>query len=124
LRRSSEPLDLAAVRRELESRRAGSSERVARLAQRPELGSAQGFGKRIGDGTTEAISRITEIGVGRSLETGLDRTERALTKLDDGTYGTCDSCGGAIPPRRLQAMPDSVHCVACASAERAVPPRR
>ena len=84
---------------------------MATLAERPELGSAQGFGKRIGDGTTEAISRLTEIGVGRSLETGLARTERALAKLDEGTYGTCDACGEAIPPKRLRAMPDSVLCV-------------
>ena len=71
-------LDLKAIRQELESRRQSTSERVATLAERPELGSAQGFGKRIGDGTTEAISRLTEIGVGRSLEIGLVRTERAL----------------------------------------------
>ena len=113
-----EELDLDAIRRELESRRESTSERVATLAERPELGSAQGFGKRIGDGTTEAISRLTEIGVGRSLETGLARTERALAKLDEGTYGTCDACGEAIPPKRLRAMPDSVLCVACAAAER------
>ena len=119
-------LDLEAVRRELEARRQSTRERVETLAERPELGAAQGFGKRIGDGTTEAISRLTDIGVGRSLEAGLDRTERALAKLDDGTYGTCDGCGDPIPTARLRAMPDSVLCVTCASAERRVqpPPRR
>ena len=70
-------MDLDAVRRELEARRAAAGEKVAELAKAPELGEAQGFGKRIGDGTTEAISRITEIGVGRSLEATLARTERA-----------------------------------------------
>ena len=72
------------------------------------------------------VSRLTDIGVGRSLEAGLDRTERALAKLDDGTYGTCDGCGDPIPTARLRAMPDSVLCVTCASAERRVqpPPRR
>ena len=111
-------LDLDAIRRELEARRRSTTDRVATLAERPELGAAQGFGKRIGDGTTEAISRLTEIGVGRSLETALARTERALAKLDEGTYGTCDACGEPIPPARLRAMPDSVLCVACAAAER------
>ena len=118
-------LDLDAVRRELEARRRTTRERVEALAERPELGAAQGFGKRIGDGTTEAISRLTEIGVGRSLETGLARTERALAKLDEGTYGMCDACGEPIPPARLRAMPDSVLCVACAAAERRLhDPRR
>ena len=118
-------MDLDAVRRELEARRAGTSERVTELAKAPELGEAQGFGKRIGDGTTEAITRLTEIGVGRSLEAGLERTERALAKLDAGTYGICDRCGQPIAARRLEAMPDSVLCVRCAAAERpALPPRR
>jgi DnaK suppressor protein len=119
-------MDLDAIRAELEQRRASTAERVAELAKRPELGQAQGFGKRIGDGTTEAISRLTDIGVGRSLETGLERTDRALAKLDEGTYGKCDRCGGAIPEKRLEAMPDSTLCVDCAaSAPRTpAPPRR
>jgi DnaK suppressor protein len=118
-------VDLDAIRRALETRRDAARGRVSGLAQPPELGSAQGFGKRIGDGTIEAISRLTEIGVGRSLESGLMRTERALAKLDEGTYGICDGCGATIPAGRLRAMPDSVLCVACAASERReAPPRR
>jgi RNA polymerase-binding transcription factor len=117
-------VDRDAIRRELETRRDTMRERLDTLAERPELGAAQGFGKRIGDGTTEAISRLTDIGVGRSLEESLIRTERAIAKLDDGTYGTCDACGEAIPPKRLEAMPDSVLCVTCAASERRVPPPR
>ena len=118
-------LDLAAVRRRLEERRDSARERVAALAKRPELGAAPGFGKRIGDGTVEAISRLTEIGVGSSLEQGLMRTERALAKLDEGTYGTCDVCGEPIAAARLEALPDSVMCMACAAAQRSArPPRR
>ncbi len=117
--------DLDLIRREFEERRDRAREQVAALAKRPELGTAQGFGKRIGDGTVEAISRLTEIGVGSSLEQRLARTERALAKLDEGTYGRCDACGEPIAPARLAAMPDSVMCVACAAAQRrADPPRR
>jgi DnaK suppressor protein len=76
--------------------------------------ASQGFGKRIGDGTVEAISRFNDIGVGTSLEAGLDRTERALAKLDEGTYGLCDTCGRPIAPKRLQALPDVVVCIDCA----------
>ena len=111
-------IDADDIRATLTARRDETRARVAELAKKPELGEAQGFGKRIGDGTTEAISRLTEIGVGRSLEAGLERTDRALAKLDEGTYGICDACGESIPPKRLQAMPDSVLCVDCAAAER------
>ena len=117
--------DLDAIRRELEERRDQTRDRIAVLAARPERGSAVGFGKRIGDGTIEAVSRLTDIGVGGSLEHTLARTERALAKLDEGTHGTCDACGAPIAPARLQAMPDSVLCLACAAAERrAGPPKR
>src|SRR3954464_8889027 len=106
----------SSVRPELEVRREELRARIAPLAMRPELGAAQGFGKRIGDGTTEAISRLTEIGVGESLETSLARVERALVKLDEGTYGDCDACGQPIAPKRLAAMPDVALCVECARA--------
>jgi DnaK suppressor protein len=90
-----------------------------------ERGAAQGFGKRIGDGTVEAVSRLTEIGVGRSTETKRLKIERALQKLDEGTYGICDSCGQPIMPARLRAMPASAVCVPCADrAPRAPSPRR
>jgi DnaK suppressor protein len=112
------------LRRRLEERRDAMRGRVRALAQRPELGTAQGFGKRIGDGTVEAISRLTEIGVGSSLESGLARIERALAKLDEGTYGSSDACGDPIQPARLQAMSDSVLCVACARSERRARPAR
>jgi DnaK suppressor protein len=117
--------DLDAIRAELEARRDETRERIAALAKRPERGSAVGFGKRIGDGTTEAISRLTDIGVGDSLERTLARTERALAKLDDGTYGTCDTCGEPISPGRLRALPDGVLCLPCsASAPRSQSHRR
>ncbi len=107
--------DLQEIRGELESQRDQMRERIAVLSKRPERGSELGFGKRIGDGTTEAVSRLTDIGVGASLEQALARTERALAKLDDGTYGRCDNCGEAISPGRLRALPDGVLCLACAS---------
>jgi len=112
------------VRRTLEERRDSFSARVDELGRAPEPGATIGFGKRIGDGTTEAISRLTDIGVGRSLEGTLERVTRALEKLDEGTYGVCDVCGRDIPGARLEAMPDSVLCVTCAAGAREAPPRR
>jgi DnaK suppressor protein len=115
-------LDLKEVKRSLETHRDRTREQISQLAKRPELGSAQSFGKRIGDGTTEAISRLTEIGVGQSLEITLERTERALNKLDEDSYGFCDACGEQIASARLHARPDSVLCLDCAAAERRRPP--
>jgi len=88
--------------------------RLAELAKPPEAGTGIGFGKRIGDGTNEAITRRNEIGVGKSLEVTEEKLERALAKLEDGSYGRCDRCGGPIAPARLEAVPESVLCIDCA----------
>jgi DnaK suppressor protein len=88
--------------------------RIAALAKTPEPGAGIGFGKRVGDGTTEAISRRNEIGIGTSLEVSEQRLLRALEKVEEGTYGVCDNCGGPIAPARLEVAPESVLCIACA----------
>ncbi len=88
--------------------------RLAELAKAPEPGAGIGFGKRIGDGTSEAISRRNDIGVGNSLLVTEERLERALAKLDEGSYGRCDSCGGPIAPGRLEVAPESALCIDCA----------
>jgi DnaK suppressor protein len=107
-------IDLAAVERALRARHDELEERLAGLARPPERGSQVGFGKRIGDGTTEAVSRLTDVGVGGSLEISEARVARALAKLGEGSYGVCDGCGEPIAPARLQAAPESVLCIACA----------
>jgi RNA polymerase-binding transcription factor DksA len=50
-----------------------------------------------------------------SLKDTLDDVERALNKLDGGTYGTCESCGKPITAPRLEAMPAARNCISCAS---------
>jgi DnaK suppressor protein len=106
--------DLAAVERGLRARHAELQARLSGLAKAPERGAGVAFGKRIGDGTTEAVSRLTDVGVGRSLEVSAEKVARALAKLEAGSYGRCDDCGGPIAPARLQAAPESVLCIDCA----------
>jgi DnaK suppressor protein len=112
------PLDLAAVERELRARRQALQDRLAGFAKPPERGADLGFGKRIGDGTIEAVSRLTDVGVGRSLEVSEERIARALAKLEEGSYGVCDSCGQPIAAARLRAAPESVLCIECARLAR------
>jgi DnaK suppressor protein len=53
-----------------------------------------------------------------TLSETLEEIESALTKLDDGTYGRCEECGGAIAEARLEAMPAARLCITCASKRR------
>ncbi|MDQ3570796.1 MAG: TraR/DksA C4-type zinc finger protein [Actinomycetota bacterium] len=50
-----------------------------------------------------------------SLREALDEVEHALAKLDQGTYGLCETCGRPINAPRLEAMPAARHCIDCAS---------
>ena len=111
-------LDLEALERELRARAHALAERLAVLSRPPERGAELGFGKRIGDGTTEAVSRLTDVAVGSSLEASGERIARALEKLAQGSYGICDRCGAAITVARLRAAPESVLCIDCARLAR------
>src|SRR5215210_451741 len=109
-------MDLEALEKLLRERKRELEERIGEFAKAPERGTLLGFGKRIGDGTSEAITRITEAGVGTTLEATAAKIERALAKIDEGTYGVCDSCGQPIAPGRLEAAPGSALCVQWAAA--------
>jgi len=111
-------LDTASVERTLRERRSELEARRAGLMKAPERGSGISFGKRVGDGTVEAVSRLNDVGVVDSLNASVERVERALAKLADGTYGTCDVCAREIPAARLQAQPESAVCVNCARLAR------
>ena len=41
------------------------------------------------------------------------QTERALERLDAGTYGLCENCGNPIGKARMQAFPRATLCVEC-----------
>jgi DnaK suppressor protein len=104
------------VRALLEARRAELQHGLEALVEVPrDPMTAISFGKRVGDGTTEAVERLNRTGVAQSISTSLEEVERALEKLDDGTYGFCDDCGKPIAPERLEAIPWTALCVKDAS---------
>ena len=51
----------------------------------------------------------------RMLESRLGDIDRALERIEDGSYGVCAGCSNDIPPRRLEALPFATLCVSCQS---------
>jgi DnaK suppressor protein len=47
-------------------------------------------------------------------EDTLDKIEVSLERIEEGSYGECEECGGRIPKQRLNALPYALHCVKCA----------
>jgi len=43
----------------------------------------------------------------------LEKIDRALTKLKDNTFGSCEECGEEISPKRLEARPETTLCIKC-----------
>jgi DnaK suppressor protein len=112
--------DRDAVIRALEERRRELEGELASLTAVPrDPMAAVSFGKRIGDGTTEAVDRLNMVGAANSIAVTLADVERALEKLADQTYGICDQCGEAITHERLEAIPWATLCISCARARRA-----
>ncbi|WP_347565766.1 TraR/DksA C4-type zinc finger protein [Nocardioides sp. IC4_145] len=65
------------------------------------------------EGATIAFERSQLDTLVRQASRRLTEIEAALARLDTGAYGTCESCGRAIPAERLEVRPDARRCVAC-----------
>lgn len=98
----------------MRARRAQLTEELARLTEPPAEGASVSFGKRVGEGTSEAVERLAATAAARSLAASIDDIDAALAKIDEGTYGLCETCRQPIPAARLEALPASTRCVSCA----------
>jgi RNA polymerase-binding protein DksA len=58
-----------------------------------------------------------EVAVGQTHDQLLESIRAALERIDQGTYGTCETCGQAIAQQRLRALPYAVRCVDCQREE-------
>lgn len=104
--------DIAAT---LQARKAELEDELARLSAPPDEPSGISFGKRVGEGTSIAIERMVQVEAHAKLQATLAAVNRALIKLEEGTYGSCDNCSADIPLERLEILPSAVLCIACAA---------
>jgi len=47
----------------------------------------------------------------------LKKIDEAISRIDDGSYGVCESCGGQINIKRLEARPVTTLCIECKTAQ-------
>jgi DnaK suppressor protein len=69
------------------------------------------FGKRVGEGTSMAVDRLTAVSAQQHLLAMLAEVRRARRRVADGTYGTCEVCGVLLPEERLEVRPWAARCV-------------
>ncbi|MEU5210707.1 TraR/DksA C4-type zinc finger protein [Streptomyces sp. NPDC020742] len=75
--------------------------------------SGDGAGDDEADTGTKNITREHELALASNAREMLLQTERALGRLDAGTYGLCENCGNPIGKARMQAFPRATLCVEC-----------
>ncbi|WP_217573067.1 TraR/DksA C4-type zinc finger protein [Streptomyces sp. GbtcB7] len=110
------PEEVAEARAELESEAlrlsteiSSSEESIAGLMR----DSGDGAGDDQADTGTKNITREHEMALAANAREMLEQTERALERLDAGTYGLCENCGDPIGKARMQAFPRATLCVEC-----------
>ncbi|MGW8889865.1 TraR/DksA family transcriptional regulator [Streptomyces sp. NPDC055749] len=106
---------------EVDEARAGLSSEVMRLRSELEASGAAlaGLMRDSGDGAgdddadtgTKNITREHELSLAANAQEMLEQSERALARLDAGTYGLCEVCGKPIGKARMQAFPRATLCV-------------
>lgn len=95
----------------LQAKRTEILAQMGLLEQKPTDHGSISFGKRVGEGTSMAVDRLSQVAVHDKLQATLADVERALAKLEDGSYGRCGVCGEPIAEERLEALPWAVRCV-------------
>jgi DnaK suppressor protein len=81
-----------------------------------ELSSAAGD-QHIADHASEMVDRELDESLGVNAGQIVHEIDRALEKIEDGTYGLCERCGQPIPEERLDAVPYATLCVSCKQIE-------
>lgn len=76
------------------------------------------FGKRAGDHTADAVLQMTRTVTAGQLRQVAHDVDRALEKLEEGSYARCDDCHQPISPERLEAILWATHCVSCQAARK------
>lgn len=65
----------------------------------------------------EYASRARRIPMVEQLEDQIEEINKAIQRIEDGTYGQCTNCGNFILPERLEALPHAELCIDCQRAK-------
>jgi len=68
------------------------------------------FGDQEEDNASEVATFESNLSLEETLEQSLEMINRALAKIEDGTYGLCIKCGHPINEERLKIMPTATRC--------------
>ncbi len=79
--------------------------------------SGDGAGDDQADAGSKTFEREHEMSLANNARDMMEQVQHALQRIEEGTYGICESCGRPIGKYRLQAFPRATLCLACKQAE-------
>ena len=97
-----------------------TAERDELLAQARDLEEAAdtaatgevGFDEEYADAGTVTFERERDLSLSQNARDLIEKIERALERMDQGTFGRCQACGRPVEPERLDALPYATYCLA------------
>src|SRR5512132_4001709 len=109
--------DLRAYRRRLEAELAELHGQCADLEESTEASLADatgevGFDEEFADAGSFTFERERDLSLVDNAKDLIDKVEHALARIDSGSFGRCEACGGAVEAERLDALPYATLCLA------------
>ena len=76
-------------------------------------GGASGYSFHMADAATDTYDREFSVGLASNNRELLYEIADALKRIDEASFGVCESCKGVITKTRLKAIPYARHCLKC-----------
>lgn len=118
------PAALSAIRHDLETERTELAEQLKEIeetvfqAPQSEISGEVGYDSDdYADAGSATFEREKDLSIANNIQDLIDKINRALEKIEEGTYGICESCGNPIDSARLKALPSVVLCLDCKKRE-------
>ena len=86
-------------------------------ANQSEITGEMGFDEEYADAGTATFEREKDLSIEQNVRDLLQKIDRALSRIDAGTYGICERCGKPIEKARVKALPYVSLCLKDAQAQ-------
>jgi DnaK suppressor protein len=115
--------ELDELRQRLEAERAELQEQLTTIEEtsfatsQSEISGEVSFDEENADAGSFTFERERDLSIENNVRDLMGKIERALTRMDEGTYGICSRCGRPIEKARLKALPYADLCIKDAQAQ-------
>jgi len=116
-------LDIKRIKEELNELKLELRKQQDTISQRAQMPLAESVGElssydnHSSDLAAETFEREKDLGLRDNAKIMLMKVNRALEKIENGTYGRCEKCGKSIEEERLEAIPYALLCINCQKEE-------